>query len=161
MGATSALYLMNRAVLSDGTESVSSLLMDAEDAKNNTLAEGIIKKLLFAESKSIRTSTIILAAFNVLASFATAASILYDGYGASKRCNPKFKASKLWVSMIHPAETFPLVLSIGIIIQGIIFAAVQVEGLHSLYKSGCSTIAQLLWIGMFASTLGNFYTNGL
>lgn len=51
--------------------------------------------------------------------------------------------------MIHPAETFPLVLSIGIVIQGLIFAAVQGEGLQSLFTVGCSTIAQFMWIGMF------------
>lgn len=51
--------------------------------------------------------------------------------------------------MIHPAETFPLVLSIGIVFQGLIFAAVQGEGLHSLFTFGCGTIAQFMWIGMF------------
>ncbi|KAJ8068467.1 hypothetical protein OCU04_004021 [Sclerotinia nivalis] len=149
MGASSALYLMIRAGLLDGTESASTFLKDAQDAKNNTLAEGIIENLVFAESKSVRTSTVILAAFNVLASFATAASILYDSYWASKRCNPKFKASKFCVSMIHPAETFPLILSIGIVIQGLVFAAVQGEGLHSLFTFGCSTIAQFMWIALF------------
>lgn len=59
----------------------------------NSATSKLISSLVFAESKSVRTSTIILAAFNVLAAFATAASILYDCYWASKRCNPKFKAS--------------------------------------------------------------------
>ncbi|EDN93201.1 hypothetical protein SS1G_09067 [Sclerotinia sclerotiorum 1980 UF-70] len=157
MGASSAFYLMIRAGLLDGTESASTFLKDAQDAKNNTLAEGIIENLVFAESKSVRTSTVILAAFNVLASFATAASILYDSYWASKRCNPKFKASQFCVSMIHPAETFPLVLSIGIVIQGIIFAAVQGEGLNSLFTSGCSIIAQFMWI----DALLHFYAAGV
>ena len=61
--------------------------------KNNTAALRLIDNLRFAESKSIRTSTVILAVFNVVASTTTAASILYDCYWASKRCNPKFKAS--------------------------------------------------------------------
>lgn len=61
--------------------------------KNGTAAQNFIQALVFAESKSVRTSTIILATFNALAAFATAASILYDCYWASKRCNPKFKAS--------------------------------------------------------------------
>jgi hypothetical protein len=34
-----------------------------------------------------------LAAFNALAAFSTAAMILYDCYLASKRYNPKFRAS--------------------------------------------------------------------
>jgi len=93
MGASSALYLMARANLYDGSEPASTFLKDVQSSGNNTVAEGIIENLVFAESKSVRPSTIILAAFNVLASFATAASILYDCYWASKRCNPKFKAS--------------------------------------------------------------------
>lgn len=73
------------------TSSTSQLATDSSAKNNATL--NLISNLVFAESKSVRTSTIILAAFNVLASFTTAASILYDCYWASKRCNPKFKAS--------------------------------------------------------------------
>ena len=125
----------------------------------------LIQKLVFAESKSVRTSTIILAVFNILAAFATACSILYDCYSASKRCNPKFKASyvygghleeqvltagrKFCIRTIHPAETFPLILAIGIVIQGIVFAAVQGQGLTALYTDGCSVIAQFMWPGKY------------
>jgi hypothetical protein len=56
--------------------------------------------------------------------------------------------SKFCVSSIHPAETFPLVLAIGIVIQGIVFAAVQSQGLSALFTKGCSTIAQFMWPGM-------------
>ncbi|KAH9208353.1 hypothetical protein DL95DRAFT_312022 [Leptodontidium sp. 2 PMI_412] len=109
----------------------------------------LISNLVFAESKSVRTSTIILATFNILAAFATACSILYDCYWASKRCNPKFKASKFCVSAIHPAETFPLVLAIGIVIQGLVFAGVQGLGLTSLFATGCGLIAQFMWPALF------------
>ena len=60
---------------------------------DNAATIRLINSLVFAESKSVRTSTIILAVFNILASATTAGSILYDCYWASKRCNPKFKAS--------------------------------------------------------------------
>jgi hypothetical protein len=73
------------------TTSTSQLAADNNTPSNATL--NLISNLVFAESKSVRTSTIILAAFNVLAAFTTAGSILYDCYWASKRCNPKFKAS--------------------------------------------------------------------
>jgi hypothetical protein len=53
----------------------------------------LISQLEFAASKSVRTSTIILAAFNMFAAFVTAVSIIYDCYWSSRRCNPKFKAS--------------------------------------------------------------------
>lgn len=44
----------------------------------------------FQAAKSIRTSTIILSVFNVIAAFATAVGILWDGYATAKRNNPKF-----------------------------------------------------------------------
>lgn len=44
----------------------------------------------FQTAKSIRTSTIILSVFNVVAAFATAVGILWDGYATAKRNNPKF-----------------------------------------------------------------------
>ena len=72
----------------------------AGSARNETATLDLIANLVFAESKSVRTSTIILAAFNVLAAFATASSILYDCYWASKRCNPKFKASYVQLKVL-------------------------------------------------------------
>ncbi|KAF8851597.1 hypothetical protein BDZ45DRAFT_142762 [Acephala macrosclerotiorum] len=150
--AASARMLMERARPSfnhtvNETSPFFQMATNRTGVDNATLH--LISSLVFAESKSVRTSTIILAAFNVLASFATAASILYDCYWASKRCNPKFKASKFCVSSIHPAETFPLVLAIGIVIQGLVFAGVQGEGLKSLFTTGCETIGQFMWPALF------------
>ncbi|PMD42958.1 hypothetical protein L207DRAFT_422365 [Hyaloscypha variabilis F] len=111
--------------------------------------KAIIDQLIFQDSESVRTSTIILAAFNILAAFATALSILYDCYWSSKRCAPKYKATKFCISKIHPAETFPLILSIAIIVQGLVFAAVSGEGLKSLFIMDCGTIAQFTWVAIF------------
>jgi hypothetical protein len=80
---------------SNGTDSGTG---SGKNSSSNA-AESFIAALVFAESKSVRTSTIILAAFDALAALATASSILYDCYWASKRCNPKFKAS--YVESIH------------------------------------------------------------
>lgn len=122
--------------------------MRATDSAASNATGLLIKKLVFAESKSVRTSTIILAVFNVLAALATASSILYDCYIASKRCNPKFKATKFCISKMHPAETFPMILAIGIAIQGLAFVGVQGTGLESLFVKGCSVFAQVMWPGM-------------
>jgi hypothetical protein len=59
------------------------------------------------------------------------------------------RESKFCVSKIHPAETFPLILSIAIIVQGLVFAAVSGEGLKSLFIMDCGTIAQFTWVGMY------------
>ena len=143
----------------------------ANGTKNSTNSTGhssegtaLIESFVFQNSKSIRTSTIILASFNILAAFATAARILYDCYWASKRSNRSFKASwvdatpgekikltrssKWFILSIHPAETFPLILSIGIGIQGLVFAGVSGTGLEALFIKGCGTIAQFMWPGM-------------
>lgn len=49
-----------------------------------------INNFRFQAAKSIRTSTIILSVFNVVAAFATAVGILWDGYATAKRNNPKY-----------------------------------------------------------------------
>jgi hypothetical protein len=54
---------------------------------------------------------------------------------------------KFCVSHIHPAETFPLILAVAIIIQGLVFAAVSGEGLQSLFINNCGVIAQFTWVG--------------
>lgn len=48
---------------------------------------------------------------------------------------------------MHPAETFPLILNIGIGIQSLVFAGVQGTGLQSLFVNGCTLISQFLWPG--------------
>lgn len=121
----------------------------------NATTQSIIVDLVFANSKSVRTSSIILASFNVLAAFATAFSILYDSYCAQSRryAVPSYKTKrpsrKFCVSQMHPAETFPLILNIGIGIQGLVFAGVQGTGLSMLFIDGCSTISQFMWPALF------------
>ncbi len=66
-------------------------LEESSDAATNATTI-LIKSLVFAESKSIRTSTIVLAAFNIVAAVVTASSILYDCYWASKRSRGGIKA---------------------------------------------------------------------
>lgn len=71
------------------------ILERASDGGNFSTVQvaGAIAGFIFEDSKSIRTSTVILASFNILAAFATAARIVYDCYWASKRSSRSFKAS--------------------------------------------------------------------
>ncbi len=72
---------------------------------------------------------------------------------------------RFWLFNIHSAETFPLILAIGIFIQGLIFAGSQGIGMSSLNADGCSTISQLMFPGKptrfmktaSADTLSYFY----
>ena len=108
----------------------------------------IIKELQFAAAKSIRTSTIILAAFNAVAAFATACGILYDAYATRKRNARRYRInSQPQTSFIQPSELYPLVLSCGITIQGIVFAVAQAQGLKSLLSFGCTLVSQFMLPG--------------
>ena len=53
---------------------------------------------------------------------------------------------------VHGSNTFPFVLSLGITVQGIIFAVSQSRGLDGLFKAGCSIISQFMWPGMVVIT---------
>ncbi|CAK7233392.1 hypothetical protein SBRCBS47491_008592 [Sporothrix bragantina] len=110
-----------------------------------------ISELRFAAAKSIRTSTIILAAFNAVAAFATACGIIYDAYATRKRNNKRYRTSvnRPKTSFIQPAELFPLVISIGIAVQGIVFSVAQAQGLQSLLSIGCTLVSQFMLPAVF------------
>ncbi len=102
MASASVRYLLERAGAAGGSTFNKTMAGNGtnpftKSATNKTIstavANRLIQKLAFQDSKSIRTSTIILAAFNILAALATAISILYDCYWSSKRCAPKYKAT--------------------------------------------------------------------
>ncbi|TEA17548.1 hypothetical protein C8034_v012307 [Colletotrichum sidae] len=114
---------------------------------NSTSA--LINQFRFQSAKSIRTSTIILAVFNVIAAFATAVGILWDSYGSAKRNNPKFGFRTHGFSFVGPAESFPLVLSSGIVLQGIVFAVAQSTGLDHLLTLGCTITSQMMLPAVF------------
>ena len=61
-------------------------------------------------------------------------------------------ARKFCLTSIHPAETFPLALSIGVLIQAIAFAGVQGTGLGALTEKSCGTVAQVMLPGMWVLT---------
>lgn len=86
IGAAAWLAARGQAVPGSG-DSVFQL------ANSNSSAEArlLLEQLRFAPAKSIRTSTIILAAFNAIAAFSTAFGILYDCYVTKKRNNRNFR----------------------------------------------------------------------
>ncbi|OAQ77524.1 hypothetical protein VFPBJ_07996 [Purpureocillium lilacinum] len=109
----------------------------------------VINELRFAASKSVRTSFIILASFNALVGAALAFGIFWDCYSAAKRADPRFKLRPSLLGIIGPAETFPFVLACGIVVQGIIFAVSQSNGLQGLLILGCRPISQTLLPAIF------------
>lgn len=70
------------------TNSSSAYLHSA--SSNST--QQAINKFQFLASKSIRTSTIVLAIFNTISAFATAMGIFYDCYKRAERNRPRGQA---------------------------------------------------------------------
>ena len=48
---------------------------------------------------------------------------------------------------IHPAEVFPLFLSIAVVTQSLIFIVVQSGGLKTEFAARCRRTAELVWPG--------------
>ncbi|KAI1466424.1 uncharacterized protein F4812DRAFT_78632 [Daldinia caldariorum] len=119
----------------------------ASFSTNSTL--GVINQFKVMAANSIRQSTIILSAFNTVSAFATAAGIYYDSYTRAKRSNPDGKQKVNAFRCVQGPATYPFLLSLGITIQGIIFAVAQSYGLNSIFLRGCSLISQLMWPTIF------------
>ncbi|KAK4250261.1 hypothetical protein C7999DRAFT_29300 [Corynascus novoguineensis] len=105
--------------------------------------------LKFSAAKSIRTSAIILASFNIIAAFATALGILFDSYFRKKRNDRSFRFWRNGFTFVPEADVYPLVLSVGIFIQSLIFAGVQSTGLDNFFGAGCTWMAQLMLPAVF------------
>lgn len=66
---------------------------------------------------------------------------------------------KFATSLIHPAETFPLVLAMGIVIQALAFAGIQGTGLQSLTTKDCGVIGQFMLPGMHPNLFARYKPN--
>ncbi|KAJ2986044.1 hypothetical protein NUW58_g5218 [Xylaria curta] len=121
----------------------------SQAAYNGSSTFGVITELKFQAAKSSRQSTIILASFNVASAAATAAGILYNNYLSAKRSPLKRRDRVNIFTCIRGPDVYPFFLSLGIVIQGIIFAVSQAQGLDSLFKPGCALISQFMWPAIF------------
>ncbi|KAI1079348.1 hypothetical protein F5B20DRAFT_174565 [Whalleya microplaca] len=121
-------------------------LSQAAYSGNSTF--GVINEFKFLAARSIRTSTIILATFNTISAFATAAGILYDKYTTAKRSTGGKEKVNIFTCVRGP-ETYPFILSLGITIQGIVFAVAQAQGLNGLFEAGCSLVSGFMWPAIF------------
>ncbi|KAK4162765.1 hypothetical protein QBC43DRAFT_72725 [Cladorrhinum sp. PSN259] len=121
-----------------------------QSATNQTTTQQqFFNELRFAAARSIRTSTIILASFNIIAAFATAVGILCDSYFREKRNNREYRFWRNGFKFVPEGEVYPLILSLGIFVQSLIFAGAQSTGLDSLFGPGCTLMAMAMLPAVF------------
>ena len=108
-----------------------------------------INELQYAAARSIRTSTIVLSAFNAVAAFATACGIIHSAYASRKKDSSNYwmGVDRSKMPLIQAADLFPLIISIGITIQGIVFSVAQAHGLQNLLSTGCSLVSHFMLPG--------------
>ena len=58
------------------------------------------------------------------------------------------RSKSLW-PQIHPAEVFPLIISLAVIIQSSIFIGVQSGALGKIFANECRRTAELVWPGRY------------
>ncbi|CAN8095325.1 unnamed protein product [Discula destructiva] len=126
----------------------------ATDANVTAATTAISDALKFATSKTIRTSTVILASFNAFAAFITALGIIHGCRAYNKRMQKRASdAPPSGLFYIHTVEVFPFVLCLGITVQSITFAAAQSLGLQALLSSACTLPAIFLLPAIFVVPL--------
>ncbi len=135
---------------------------------STTSTDGLVGELIWKNSLQQRTTTVVTISFNVLAALLVIASIFLDARKAWKRglalrasyglahllqrsANSPRKKSE-FLSNIHPAATFPLIISTAIAAQGIIFLGAQGTGLNGLRSDQCRVMSQIVWPGLFHFT---------
>ena len=123
---------------------------------------------LLQGGKGFRTAIFVLAAINLTAAVIMIGNILYDAWTVRKWdfetrrryvgvLEQKLYFKKLmlfrkyfgWLWKIHPAETFPLIVSGAVVLQSIIVLPVQGLNTKPMLFDGCAKFAQLIWPGTY------------
>lgn len=86
-------WLESRDVNKDWMSRTSNFNRTGTDFNRTSFAgqQTYLNELRFSAAKSIRTSNIILASFNIIAAFATALGILCESYFRKRRNNRSFR----------------------------------------------------------------------
>ncbi|KAF4119608.1 hypothetical protein GMORB2_4517 [Geosmithia morbida] len=116
-------------------------------AANETTAS--TDELQWSSAKSIRTSVITLASFNVLAATITIICIVRDARALDERGSLFRLRGKRSLPPPSPWMVYPLILSLAIVAQGIIFAVEQAKGLQGFVIQGCIPVAQAMMPALF------------
>ncbi|KAK5993276.1 hypothetical protein PT974_06705 [Cladobotryum mycophilum] len=108
-----------------------------------------INQLRLAASKTVQSTSIALSSFNVLVAIATAVVISWDCYMGAKVRDSDFRLRSSWRTIVGGTDIFPLVLSLGIVVQGVIFIVVQASGFGGPLMSNCASNSRAMLPALF------------
>ncbi|OAL55487.1 hypothetical protein IQ07DRAFT_168845 [Pyrenochaeta sp. DS3sAY3a] len=111
----------------------------------------IIANLQLAQVQTLRTMHLTLGAFSLALTLLTVHRIVSDARRAAALQVPSKKIKRRFNALhnVHPAETFPLALACGAVIQQIIFVSVQGTSLHSVLSNKCRGLAMVTFPAIF------------
>ncbi|KAF2443661.1 hypothetical protein P171DRAFT_42194 [Karstenula rhodostoma CBS 690.94] len=109
----------------------------------------LIGSLKLAQVQTLRTMHLTLGAFSLALVLLTVHRIISDAKRAAALRVPLRKVRFAALRNVHPAETFPLVLATGAVIQQVIFVAVQSTSLSSVLSNQCRGLAMITLPAIF------------
>ncbi|KAL8789546.1 MAG: hypothetical protein Q9195_006773 [Heterodermia aff. obscurata] len=116
------------------------------DQENFNAADTINGAWILQGGKDFRMALIILAAINMAAAIVMIGNILFDAWTVRKwDFETKLQRYFGWLSKMHPAEMFPLIISVAVVLQNLIVIPVQGINTDSILFRGCGRTVQLIW----------------
>ncbi|KAF1979129.1 hypothetical protein BU23DRAFT_448190 [Bimuria novae-zelandiae CBS 107.79] len=125
----------------------SSVLTNPWASQNETRT--LIGSLKLAQVQTLRTMHLTLGAFSLGLALLTVHRIISDAKRAAALHVPLKKQRFSALRNVHPAETFPLVLACGAVLQQVIFVAVQSTSLNSVLSNSCRGLAMITLPAIF------------
>ncbi|KAF2015344.1 hypothetical protein BU24DRAFT_450080 [Aaosphaeria arxii CBS 175.79] len=121
-------------------------------ASNGTRA--LIANLQLQQVQTLRTMHLTLGAFSLALALLTVHRIISDARRVAAVQVSQKKQRFGLLQCVHPAETFPLVLACGAVIQQTIFVSVQSTSLRSVLSNNCRGLAMITFPGYVTLVFG-------
>ncbi|KAL6708327.1 hypothetical protein ACN47E_003251 [Coniothyrium glycines] len=109
----------------------------------------LVASLQLAQVQTLRTTHMTLGAFSLALTLLTVHRIVSDARRAAALHIVPKKQRNNALRNVHPAETFPLALACGAVLQQIIIVAVQSTSLSSILSNQCRNISMLTFPAIF------------
>ncbi|KAF2462373.1 hypothetical protein BDY21DRAFT_277458 [Lineolata rhizophorae] len=109
----------------------------------------LIQNLVLGKVQTVRSMHVGLGSFSLFLAATTLFRILYDAWEVSKLQVHLRPRKFALLSAVHPAETFPLVLAVSVVIQQLILVPIQASSLDSIIVDGCTETVQIVMPAIF------------